>query len=272
MNNEMQIVYADVLFIINFCTDYLALFITSRLLNQKAKAFKMVLGSILGALYSFLPYFLYINKPIFILLHLSFAALMCAIAFGIDELKSFFLSIGTYILSSALLGGLISGLHSLSGSYKDGSYVSLSPISFLLICVISVATAFCYSLICKRKLSTRWAETRIYINNLKIPAKLLADSGNLVTEPFSALPVIILSASVLPYPYNNPESEIFPLPLRAIPFSSATGKGCFFGFRPRNVEIIRLGKKAKTVDVYIAIDTSSNKYSGYDGLIPTAIL
>lgn len=272
MYAETQIVYADVLFMVNFCSDYLSLFITSRLINQKTKAWKMVLSSILGGFYSFFPYFISANKPIFLLLHISFAALMCAIAFGVDGFKTFFLSVAVYILSSALLGGLVSGLHSLAGSYSGNTYTQLTPLSFLLICIISVVTVICYCLLCKKRLETRWAEIKIHINDLKITAKLLADSGNLVTEPFSALPVIILSAVTLPFPYDNPESESFPLPLRAIPYASANGQGCFFGFRPKKTEIIRLGRKPKSVDVYIAIDTANNKYSGYDGIIPTSIL
>ena len=132
--------------------------------------------------------------------------------------------------------------------------------------------ALSYGLICRKKIHVHSAEVSIHIKGNRIRARLLADSGNLVTEPFSALPVIILSSAVLPKPYDDPEKDIFPLAVRAIPISTATGGSCFFGFRPDQIEVLRLGKKSKSVDAYIAVDTSNNNFSGYDGIMPTALL
>ena len=173
---------------------------------------------------------------------------------------------------AAILGGLITAFYSLIGGYSNGIYREIDSLSFLIICVLSALFALLYSLICRKRIDIRSAEIRIKIGKDFVRARLLCDSGNLVTEPFSALPVIVLSSTCLPPPYDNPESELFPQTIRAIPFSTSSGAGCFFGFRPERIELLRPARKPKLIDAYIGIDTERKSYSGYDGLIPTSVL
>jgi len=269
---EATVIYADILFIVNFSLDYLCLFICGRLLNRNSKAYKLVLSAVLGGLYAFLPYTIALPALIWLAVHLAFAAGMCFLSFGKQPLKRFLLTLLTFIASSALMGGLITAIYSLTGVASDGIYTETNAPTFALICLVSALIAFSYGIISKRKIHTRSASINIYVGGEKISARLLADSGNMVTEPFSALPVIIISSTALPYPYDNPESEAFPLKIRAIPFGTAAGKGCFLGFRPDKIEITRLGKPPLNTDAYIAVDTFGNTYSGYDGIIPISIL
>lgn len=143
---------------------------------------------------------------------------------------------------------------------------------FFVVLILSAGIALSYGFLCKRKVHTRSAQITVYCGNDKLKLNLLVDSGNLVTEPFSALPVIIASSCSLPCPYDNPEGSGFPFSIRAIPFSTSAGKGCFLGFRPDKIEIEALGKKPKRIDAYIGIDTQRKSYSGYDGLIPASLI
>lgn len=272
MYAEETVIYSDILFLINFSLDYLCLFITSRLIGTAPHPKRLLLGAAIGGAYSFLPYLVNLPPYIFLPLHLLAATLICISAFGVRNRKRIGLSLICFIASSALMGGLVTAAYSLIGGYFSGIYKEVSAVSLCLICMLSALIALAYGLICRKKLSSRSAEVLLYLNDLKIRASLLCDSGNLVTEPFSALPVIILSSSVLPSPYNEPESLEFPLNIRAIPFSTGAGEGCFFGFRPEKAEILRLGKKPKSIDAYIAIDTNRKSYSGYDGIIPICLI
>lgn len=272
MYEETVVVYSDLLFLINLSLDFLCLFIADRILNCGARAFRLVIASVIGGLYSFLPYFIVLPPIISLILHLFAAALICLIAFPRRGLKKFLLSLMTFIVSSALLGGLITSAYGLSGNYSRGTYAETDALSFVVICVISAIVALSYGVICKKPIHIRSVEIRVHAKGERFCARLLVDSGNLVTEPFSSLPVIVVSSSCLPPPYDKPESEAFPLPIRAIPFSTSAGSSCFFGFRPDKIEIIRVAKKPKTIDAYIGIDTERQTYSGYDGLIPTSLL
>ncbi len=272
MYAESTVIYADILFVINFSLDFLCLFITDKVLNGGGKLRRLIFGAAIGGCYSFLPYIFELPVFVSVPLHIIAAVLICFVAFGKRDLRRFFLLSGTFIVSSALLGGLITAIYGLSGDYSNGAYTEVDAVSFCLICLVSAAIALSYGMICKKKILTRSAEVKIYANGRKFDARLLIDSGNLVTEPFSALPVIVVSSYALPPPFDAPERESFPLPIRAIPFSTSAGKSCFFGFRPDKIEIIRPAKKPLRVDAFIGIDTENRNYSGYDGLIPTSLL
>lgn len=272
MYEESIVIYADILFLINFSLDYLCIFIAGLLINCRGAVWRMLIAATAGGLYSFFPYVIELPVYLSLPLNLLAAAALCFIAFGRRDIKKFLLTVGTFVVSSALLGGLITAFYSMSGRYSDGVYTEVDALSFCLICLLSAGIALSYGLICRKKIHTRSAELRIYSGERKFSVRLLCDSGNLVTEPFSALPVIVISASCLPPPYDTPESELFPLPIRIIPFSTGAGKGCIFGFRPDRIELLRPARKPKRIDAFIGIDTENISFSGYDGLLPTAVL
>lgn len=272
MYDESIVIYSDILFLINFSLDFLCLFISSRLLHRKSRVWRWAVASLFGGLYAFLPYLAELDIYLSLPLHIASATVICLIAFGFGDAKGLLLAVLTFIASSALLGGLITAFYSLIGGYSNGIYREIDSLSFLIICVLSALFALLYSLICRKRIDIRSAEIRIKIGKDFVRARLLCDSGNLVTEPFSALPVIVLSSTCLPPPYDNPESELFPQTIRAIPFSTSSGAGCFFGFRPERIELLRPARKPKLIDAYIGIDTERKSYSGYDGLIPTSVL
>ncbi len=272
MYDETVVIYSDLLFFVNFSLDYLCLFITGRILNCAGSTKRLLIASILGGLYAFVPYIFELAVYISLPLHIITVFGMCFVAFGKRDAKKFFMIAGTFIVTSALMGGLVTAFYSLSSQYSNGVYTEVDALSFCLICAFSALVALSYGLICRKKIHIRSAEIRIYAGNEKISARLLCDSGNLVTEPFSALPVIVISSSCLPPPIDTPESELFPFPIRAIPFSTSAGKSCFLGFRPDKIEILQPPRKPKRVDAFIGIDTDHKSYSGYDGLLPTSIL
>ncbi len=272
MYAEEAVIYSDILFLVNFSLDYLALFIAGRVLNCGGRVLRLCSAAVLGGLYAFIPYLIELPTLAFVPIHLGFAFFMVFVAFGKRETKKLFLLWGMFIVSCALLGGLITAAYSLLSQYSGNAYSWVSPISFAVICLASALLALLYGLLCRNKINTNTARIKLTAKGKSFGAHLLTDSGNLVTEPFSALPVIIISASALPPPFDTPESEGFPLPIRLIPFTTTAGSNCFFGFRPEKIEIIGLAKKPKTVDAYIGIDTQNQSYSGYDGLIPASLL
>ena len=265
MYTESGIIYADVLFAINFAMDFLCLFIAGRINRRAGKTWRMLAAAAVGALYAFLPYLLADIPALAMLpIHLAAAALITLLAFGRGYgAKKFWLTAAAFIISAALIGGLMNAVYSATGADISGG-----RLRFVIIGIISAAAAIIYGLLYRTNIKTRSCEIRIYANGEKIPARLLVDTGNLVSEPFSALPVIVLSYSVLPPPLDMPESDIFPLPLRLIPYKTGGGESCLYGFLPDRIDLVTpLGAKRK-VDAYIGIDVNTKAYSGYDGLMP----
>ena len=54
----MQVIYIDILLLINFSMDFVALFLTARLMHARAKAIPLAAASLIGAGYEALRLFI----------------------------------------------------------------------------------------------------------------------------------------------------------------------------------------------------------------------
>ena len=92
--------------------------------------------------------------------------------------------------------------------------------------------------------------------------------GNLLREPISGLPVILLRPGVLP----GGEPLTLERPgQRVIPFSSAGGSDILIGFRADSITLKTLTRK-KDIQAYLAFDKAGNGFAGTDGLFPASLL
>ena len=268
MGDDATVIYADILFLINFCVDYLCLFITCRLIGRVMRTWRILCGALLGALYSFVPYIFSLSEAWLAVLHITALLLMTWISLGIRPAERFVLASAALFGCEAMLGGCVTGLINLSGK----GFFGMSVWTLVTALAVSGGVTLIYFEICRKKLRTKSARVRIKLPGASVDTLLLIDSGNLVTEPFSALPVIILSSSVLPPPYDMPSPDMYPLPLRAIPFRTSTSGSNMLGFLAREAYVTELGKKPRKIDAYIGIDTHNKSFSGYDGLMPSCLL
>ncbi|MBR0230930.1 MAG: sigma-E processing peptidase SpoIIGA [Clostridia bacterium] len=272
MYEQTQTVYADVLFLINFCVDLLCLFIAGRLCGHGARPRRTVAAAAIGGGYSFVPLLLpELPDAAAFAMHVAAGALICAAAFGIKAgIKKTALVFAAFAATEALVGGLVNGVFGLA--YGEGAGGRQSPAAFAAILAFSALAAALYGLAARRSRKTRCCTLKFRACGETVRARLLVDSGNLVTEPFSALPVIVLSHTALPYPLSDPLGGAFPAQIRLIPYKTANGAGCLYGFRPEKAEIAAPGLKNKEVEAFIGIDTETAEYSGYDGILPAELL
>jgi hypothetical protein len=204
-------------------------------------------------------------------MHITAAFLICLIAYKVSSFRDLTKSTAVFILSSALLGGLLNAVYGLSGTFAEGIYTEISAPSLIIIAVLSTLIALGYALFCKKKTVSKSMRADIYINEEPIKVDLLVDSGNMATEPFSSLPVIILRSSVMPPPLDSPELENSPVPLRVIPIKTSSGGGMLFGFIPKKIVLRPLFEKEITVEAAVAIDTKTKSFATYDGLLPYSL-
>jgi len=272
MGEEVFIIYADIMLVINFVLDFLCLFISGRLLSKKFRAIRVILASLFGAVYSLAYYALYPLAWYFMLpLHIAAACVICLIAFKSNSLKNFAKTVVVFILTAALLGGLLSAVYGLTGRFSEGFYTEISASSLIIISGLSTLIALGYSLLCKRKVVVKSMRADIYINGEPIKVNLLVDSGNMATEPFSSLPVIILRSTIMPPPLNLPSLDDSPIPLRMIPLKTSSGSGVLFGFIPKKIVLRPFFQKEKLVEAAVAIDTTTADFATYDGLLPHSL-
>lgn len=268
MYAEETVVYADVLFFINFAVDFLCLCLSAFLLRRQLRPRRVCLAALWGALYSFFPYFVLLKPWALLICHLSAAALTVFIAAGGRNKKAFLSFFGSFFITECLAGGAVTGIKNLlAATGKEPS-----PRGMTAAVLVAAAAALGYALLFRKSTGRSSVFLKIVCRDVCVTAHLLVDSGNLVSEPFSALPVIFVSSAVFPYPMDTPDPRKYPVPLRAIPFRTASGEGVLFGFLPDEIKLLNGKKHKKLTEAYIAVDTLSSGFSGYDGLMPACLL
>ena len=253
-------VYGDVYFLINFLFDTLLLYITARITNTPFKLWRLICSAFLGSVYAFLCLWWVNMLP----LHLISAFFICFFAFG---KKRPFLNTAVFLLSSALSGGAVYGLFYMAG--KNEGYIRNLGVGSVVICLLSaLALTAGYLYVCKKNSASGAAYAYISVLGKSYKAFLMKDTGNLLTDPISLDPVMVISKSVFGKEFENIETSP-PLPIRVIPVRTATGSDIMYGFRPEKCEVREFGKsKKREVKVIIAVTDGSRFAKTYEGLMP----
>ena len=255
----VRVIYADVLFFINFTVDFLCMFLAAALLSARVPLWRTTLSALAGGAYSVawaaLPYFpAYIALPA----HLTFALLMTFIAFGRRRFSRLCAACAVFALCEAFTGGLVGAAFALTGGgyvVSGGVYAELSPAFVLAVAAFSVGACYLYGVLCRRRLSLRSVTASIVVEGVPYKATLCVDTGFHVLDPVTGEPVMLVSSRV--FGGEKPRTN------RLIPFTTASGGALLEGFRPQAVKI-----GGEEVAAVIAVSGKDEYYRGCDGLIP----
>jgi len=256
-------------------------------MHFSVKLKRMTIAALLGALFALVATIaaVYISFGVFELILSALCAYsMTLIAFGAgmaENLKS----TAAYLAVNISLGGLMTALFSFLSKISmqlgiDNSEQpdSSSPVAFILIAGISAAVSLIYGKMKERSFTRKKVAAKLTAFDTESTFTLLSDSGNLLTDPFTKKPVIVLSAkcmeSRLPADITeaaltkNLHCESFSnSKLRIIPASSVTGSSMLIGFIPSEIQI-----EGKPIDAIIALDSVSEGYDGCEGIISQTLL
>lgn len=285
------VIYADSLLIVNFSMDFLALYITVTLMHMVVRPIRMMLAAMLGAAWALTvtllePY----TATVFWQIVILAADVACAgimISAATHERTISLKATLTFIAVNIGLGGIMTALYSFVGRVGNTSLGTLqngmadsSPGVFIAAALIAGAVSIVYGKFRTRSSSRRHVSITLAAFGRETILTMLSDSGNLLCEPFSGKPVVIISArsmsGVLPRAVldaaESPE-RISDLPeelsrkVRLIPASGVMGKGMLLCFIPD-----RIGVDGSEVDAVAALDIHSGSYDGCDGIIPQILL
>ena len=205
----MQVIYIDILLLINFSMDFVALFLTARLMHARAKAIPLAAASLIGAGYEALRLFISWSLPLSVISDIACAVLMCVIALGASELLRTTL---TFLCASIIIGGTMTALYSFAGM-GDGLFSGSSAEStdallelpfgrFIPAAALSAAFALLLCRTLRSRLGRKKCICRITVNGSSAELSGLYDSGNLLRDPLSGRPCILLTpasaAALLP--------------------------------------------------------------------------
>ncbi|MBE6677514.1 MAG: hypothetical protein E7597_01825 [Ruminococcaceae bacterium] len=278
---EETVIYADILFFINFVTDGIALGMAALLLGRAFVPLRFLCGCTLGGLYSLAALPLNATHPLIALVcHVTAAVIICIAAFPWKGFRNAVASAICFFIACALLGGGLWAVYSLCGSfavYNGAFYAELSPLATVA-AAIAVGAVF---MICiaktKGRASARHGDIQLYYKGKSCTLFCLADSGNLLCCPFTALPVVIVSAKAMGALFNTEELDRLKATpagngLRPIPVRGIGGSVVLPSFVPDTAKVRRFGKKQYSEKrLCIAIDFSGKTFGGCDGVAPANI-
>jgi stage II sporulation protein GA (sporulation sigma-E factor processing peptidase) len=293
-------IYIDIVLIENLIMNYIILFTTAVVLKIKVNHIRLILASLLGAGYSIIAYMGIIKVYSSIILKIILSVLIIYIAFNPQNIKKMCKDLLLFYLVSFVFGGaafaLIYIIKPQNILMKNGLFLGTYTLKTVMLGAI---VAFCIIIgafaIIKNKISKKdmFCEIEILINQKKIKTKAMIDTGNMLKEPITNVPVIvvehILLYSCMPKEILNNLKEImggdfknipcdiqekYISKLKLIPFSSL-GKqnGMLIGIRPEYVKVITDEQEKINKNVIIGIyEKSLTKKGEYQALIGIELL
>lgn len=289
-----MIVYADVLFCINFSIDLILLVLAGWALSIRRRPLRIFLSACFGGLFSVLLLWLSLAPIYHYAFALGAALLMCAIAYAPLRARVFIKLAVAFFAASLLLGGAVSVLYSALAAFFDtGTVGSASALVsahkaeiFLLYALGSALVFFLAGRFFARRGSGRSVTLEIEERGRRVKVSALVDSGNLLTDPFSARPVILvrqreLSSILPPSVFSLLETggaQTLPLTLqrkiRLIPAQGIGGRCTLVGYMPDCILLSEKDDKHKrAIDALVAISEKDLRdFDGHAAVLPVKLL
>ncbi len=277
-----QIIYVDVLVVLNLFVNYFLLLSTSALIHIKVKILRLLLASSVGAIYS-LSIFIPINNIfVSVLLKLLCSAIIVLSAFGFHSTKNFLRAYGAFFLSNFIFAGFMFAVWIFfkpnSMIYQSGTvYFDINAAALTFSTVVCYIISALISHILKRRApDSHIVKITISINGTEVSGLALFDTGNTLKEPFSSYPVIIceykLIHKIIPTNLdnilNNPNQyDISNSNIRLVNFNSIGGSGLLPAFKPDYIIIENGKEKRKRENVYIGIYKGILSNGEYNALV-----
>lgn len=287
-------IYLDIIFIENLCMNYIILFATGYILRAKINQIRIIISSCLGSFYAIL---MYLQNSIFfssIFLKILLSIVIILISFYPKNIKQLFKQVTIFYLMSFVFGGcaifLLYFIKPQNVLMKNGVYVGRYPIEIALLggivgfAIIKISFKFIRGKLNKKDM---YVKLSIFFNNNKVEVKALMDTGNMLKDPISGIPVIVVCknklSKLLPQiVLDNLENIIngriaenlmnekdIISKFRIIPFSSlGIQNGILLGIKIDKVEIYFEENIEIIEDIIIGIyDKTLNKNDEYAALI-----
>ncbi len=193
-----QIVYADVLFLINASMDFLVFYICARFSGKRLGALRSAAAAALGGVYGIAALFIPDGGVMPVLCDIFSLLLICAVAFyrKSDRLRDFLARSALFAGVSAILGGVMTAFYSLLNRtgldvLEGESGDDISIWIFALLAAAGGAAAFAGGRRMRRLASSRQGDIELVFESKRVHLRAMTDTGNMLTDPLSGRGVMI---------------------------------------------------------------------------------
>lgn len=291
-------IYLDVVLIENLCMNYIILFATGYLLKIKMNHIRLILSALLGGIYSILAYMEILEIYSNFVLKIILSIVMVYLAYHAKNIKQLSKELIFFYLTSFVFGGcafaLLYFIKPQEILMRNGTYIGTYP---LKVAILGGIVGFTITVIAfrfiKKRISKKdmYSKITIYFNEKNITITALLDTGNMLKDPITSMPVIVVEKEILknilpdtilnnlskiiggdvPKEVYEDENLEYITKFRVIPFSSI-GKtnGMLLGFKANKVEV-KDEENIETINnviigIYENKLSKKNQYSALIGL------
>ncbi len=286
-----QVIYGDLLFLINFSMDFLTLYLCAHLLHLAPKARYLGIASIVGGVYGVIAVVLSVGPILSLLIHMAVSALMCLVAFSPRRVSHLVKSMALFYGIGFLMGGSMTALYHLCNTYLDetrifyaGNYETLQENPgfrmVLLLAAVSAILVFVVARIFSHQVRRKTGELSFSVEGRKMTVIALCDSGNLLCDSISGTPVAFVqyqvAKKILGEQWNRFFSSPTPQALTKLPYSYArrvrvlsargieNGQTMLYCLRP---DWVKVDGEEKAMLLAITAPDAKD-FAGYGALLP----
>ena len=269
--------------------DYLCLYISAKILRRALSAKRLVLSSLLGAVYSVVSVFLSVESWLALLIDILVCLSMCAIAFHTKkQFKKTLVSALLYFLVSMTVGGIMTALFNLINKLDlpfdmaDGD--GLSVWGFALLAILAAIFAIFGGNFIFKKKEISSCQLKIVFDGKEKIFTGLSDSGNLIRDPISGRPVIIIDRKLADgfvdtrilddFTNGIPTKSSAYSGMRIAPISTVSGRSVIVLLCADRITLTyNRGSKEESIqpDAMFALGDIGKSAAGYEAIIPYSL-
>lgn len=279
----MQVIYADILFVLNLYVTYALLLLTSVITKSRAERMRLLLSSVLSGIYSMIILVPDISENLIAISRVPASVVILLIAFRCCNMRHFFkLSVGFFAVNLIFAGLMFFLWYFISPQnmyFNNGIiYFNISAANLV------VLTAVCYfalklihKILSFKVPSNSVYDLHIYFGEKVIFCKSFLDTGNNLKDPFSGYPVIIVNQEkvkdiISPNIISESTFEQGKVKIRFIVCNTVSGEGVLSAFVPDKVVISSLNRNFETEKVVVAVSERKLKNGEFDAVLPYDLL
>lgn len=197
-------VYIDLIFFENLIMNSIIIYATAILLKIKPKIWRVLISSSIGGTYAIVIYISKFKIYESIILKIILSIIMVYIAFNPQNMRKLWKQVLIFYLTSFVFGGaalyLIYFIKPQNILIKNGLFAGEYVLKVILLGAIMGLVIIKVSIkIIKTKIRPKdmYCRIKIKLNGKEVQTNAMIDTGNLVKEPITNIPVIIVERSLL---------------------------------------------------------------------------
>ena len=239
-----MVIYADILMLVNLIVDYFLLLLCGVILKRQTPFWRILLGSVAGAvssLYIFLPR---LNTFVDMLANLFFSAIITLITFGFHSIKYYIRTVFSFFVISFSYAGAMLAVWTIFRPHgliihNSVVYYDISPTFLILFSVIGYFISAGVGILLRKKgQSATRCNVCMILGEKSVRSDGLLDSGNSLYDAFGLSQVIIVNRSTVTELFgDNLNTDFCQSRYRTLPCSTVSDTTLLDGYRIDSAEI-----------------------------------